>query len=344
LEEFNQLVTLKSCTLHKLCSRLPKAIFKAIEYIYILSAALRDLVLTHGKKHNILLITGWALLPLVPIGRIGFKKTYIWKFGIAEELLLNKSRKYRWYYLLVKSLEKLFFSFTQGFIVQTPGMADYAVELAGSKKQTVMVPCVADYPLFAFNAGRRETVRAELGVTDRFVVVNLGSFNPWQNADDVMRVFTAIHALRKNAILLLVTADGDRYVPYLRKHGIEAYRIRQVSHNDVPRLLWAADLGLLIRIDHPVITVASPIKYAEYLAAGLPVIMTRNVGVYSQFTARYHLGRIVDPRSAGLKTRIEPFLTALPLSVPDRLRISEFAAKNLSDRSVRHNLRGLGVG
>lgn len=344
LEDFNKIVKLNFCTLDRIYGRLPRVLFKAIEYVDIFISAMLDLVRTVDKKRKILIITGWALLPLILIGRLGFKKVYVWKFGIAEELLLDGSRKNRWYFYLVKSLEKMFFAFADGFIVQSPGMAAYASDLAGREKQAFMVPCVADHSLFAFNASGRENMRQELDLQNQFVVVNLGSFNPWQDADKVMRTFKAIKLLKNNAILFLVTADGSRYEPYLKKHGIEACRIQQVPHSDVPRLLWASDLALLIRIQHLVSEVASPIKYAEYLAAGLPVMVTRNVGVYSDYTVRHKLGQVVDPHADDLNDQVALLLNAMPYPDQERMRITEFARENLSDRSVRQSLRELSTG
>ena len=42
--------------------------------------------------------------------------------------------------------------------------------------------------------------------------------------------------------------------------------------------------------------VASPIKVAEYLACGLPVIMTQGIGDYSEDLAREPVGLLLDER------------------------------------------------
>jgi glycosyltransferase involved in cell wall biosynthesis len=66
----------------------------------------------------------------------------------------------------------------------------------------------------------------------------------------------------------------------------------------VPEYLAAGDLGLLLRDPHPVNRVASPVKFAEYLAAGLPVLVSPGVGDAAAIVERERVGFVHRPRRA----------------------------------------------
>jgi len=65
------------------------------------------------------------------------------------------------------------------------------------------------------------------------------------------------------------------------------------SHHEVPGYLAAADVGLLLREPCLVNRVASPVKFAEYLAAGLPVLLTEQIGDYSALAAAHRVGCVI---------------------------------------------------
>jgi glycosyltransferase involved in cell wall biosynthesis len=61
----------------------------------------------------------------------------------------------------------------------------------------------------------------------------------------------------------------------------------------VPRYLAAADVGLLPRDENLVNRVASPVKFAEYLASGIPVILSDGIGDYSELVRSGDLGAVL---------------------------------------------------
>ena len=58
--------------------------------------------------------------------------------------------------------------------------------------------------------------------------------------------------------------------------------------------LSAADFGLLLRENNIVNNVASPTKFAEYLMAGLPVIISNGIGDFSYFVRFKNVGICID--------------------------------------------------
>ncbi|MGZ3861868.1 MAG: hypothetical protein ACXVPN_07550 [Bacteroidia bacterium] len=63
-----------------------------------------------------------------------------------------------------------------------------------------------------------------------------------------------------------------------------------VKPEEVRSLLITADYGLLIREDSVTNKVASPVKFAEYLSCGLQVIISENIGDFTEFTIKNNCG------------------------------------------------------
>jgi glycosyltransferase involved in cell wall biosynthesis len=120
--------------------------------------------------------------------------------------------------------------------------------------------------------GDRDATRARLGVGDRFVVGWVGSFRKFHALEQAVDAVARLD----HATLLLV-GDGPE------RAGIEARALDRgvtlvctgtVAHDDIPAHLAAMDVALVLAAaDVPFHY--SPLKLAEYLAAGLAVIAPR---------------------------------------------------------------------
>ena len=119
-----------------------------------------------------------------------------------------------------------------------------------------------------------------------------------RHLDRIVFVYIGIlggyYLLRETAELLAVARENDPrayalvltqgpvapIVAELERHGFTAndYRVMRAEPADVPMFLGAADVALsLIRSSYARIA-SSPTKFAEYLAAGVPVISTAGIG------------------------------------------------------------------
>lgn len=180
-------------------------------------------------------------------------------------------------------------------IVVSEVMADVLCERCGVDRAKITVqPCLVD--LSVFPAPDKTTARGLLGIDDRFVVCYLGSLAWYQLPDQGIRLFKLLKKHLPLALFLGITTDPDRLNGMLRESGIEAtdFKVISVPSQDVAKYLPAANLGLLLRENNPVNAVASPVKFAEYLACGLPVLITPGVGDYAEVVERKRIGGVVD--------------------------------------------------
>ena len=175
-------------------------------------------------------------------------------------------------------------------------LVDYIVNNYGVERhKCVVVPCCVDTAAFARGAQQRLAMRAQLGFGDRLVVVYCGSLHPWQLPRQSLRLFRVIQGIVPGAHFLAVTTEPQGMYRAATAEGIEAeaMTVVSVSHAEVPQYLAAADIGLLVREQSPVNAVSSPVKFGEYLASGLPVILTERIGDYSELTRRERVGVVL---------------------------------------------------
>ncbi|HEX2258094.1 MAG TPA: glycosyltransferase, partial [Afifellaceae bacterium] len=181
-------------------------------------------------------------------------------------------------------------------IVVSDAMRRIAVRQWGVEEARLsVVPCCAETQAPA--AGTREATRARLNFDGRLVVVYCGSLARYQAIEATLDAFDPIRRVRCDAFFFGVTPSPETLTARLRERGLRECDSLVVSatHTEVPALLAAGDLALLLRERSPVNEVASPVKFAEYLAAGLPVVLSEGIGDYSALVRREGLGCLLPP-------------------------------------------------
>jgi len=166
-----------------------------------------------------------------------------------------------------------------------------------------IIPCCVHTEKFVMGWNEREQKRHELGLNDKIVIAYLGTLTVWQWPEAMFALFKQIHKQRADTFfyLLVPGGDHDKAMELIQKHNIpdDSYRLEEVPHDKVGNILGIADIGLLLRERHPVNYVASPTKFGEYLAAGVPVIATDGIGDTSEIIKIEKVGVIISANEYG---------------------------------------------
>jgi len=187
-----------------------------------------------------------------------------------------------------------------------------------------VVPCCVAAPLSDEEvARRREQARERLRLDSRMVIGYLGSAAAWQQADAIVEAFSQIVCRLPEAHLLVLTPDIGAFEKLLAANEVPASRVTLLSlgHSEVPDYLPAMDVGVLLREESVVNRVASPTKFAEYLASGVPVLTT---------DVLEHFARLVRSEGVGIvwhaprpdAQELEEFIRFLERAVQDRQSVA----------------------
>ena len=191
----------------------------------------------------------------------------------------------------------------------THHLADYWKKTYGyNSSGHVVIPCTLNsvftnaYP----DENKVREIRAKHGyVNDDIVIAYSGSTAGWQSFNLVQPVLQHYLSMGKHYKALFLSPDEPKIRELSTEFPGQVRRV-WVSHSDVPGVLQACDLGILVRDQSTTNRVASPTKFAEYLAAGLPVAISANLGDYSEFVAKHNCGFIVNGNTLPALERNSP--------------------------------------
>lgn len=186
----------------------------------------------------------------------------------------------------------------------------------------VVVPCTLSGQVPALmNAVPRSELRAKAGYAEQDIVVAYsGSSAGWQSLDLLEAYMLPLMRKQPEVRLVLLLPAT---VPLSKAEQEFPGRVKRMwlKHSEVVTVLSTCDYGWMVREQSVTNKVASPVKFAEYLAAGLQVIISPGIGDYSQTTAEHHLGIVANAP--------EEFLLRKPTD-EDRSRSHAYAAQHLT--------------
>lgn len=152
-----------------------------------------------------------------------------------------------------------------------------------SEKITV-IPCAADSKRFGFDLDVREEMRRKLNIQNKFVLIYPGGIGNWHSTDKVFKIAGDLIRKYLNVYIIILTSEVDKARKLAQELIPEgSYYIGSATRNEMPGYLMAADMGMLLRENHPLNKAAAPTKFAEYVISGLPVMISEYIGDYSKF-------------------------------------------------------------
>ena len=200
---------------------------------------------------------------------------------------------------LTKNVERRCIRKASGIVVLTHRVRQYLFgdSPSGSAGQTVaVIPTTADVELIAQQKARRNEIREALSIRNSRVLVYAGKFSTWYMAREMASFFEFSLRTRPDGVWLILT-QSDPGLIYAELQALDVppdrYRIYRVSPEDVGAYLAAADYAVsFIRASFSKIS-SSPTKIGEYLAAGLPTIVSAGVGDTDELLTRTDTGIVV---------------------------------------------------
>lgn len=194
---------------------------------------------------------------------------------------------YRLVYRYFKKKEKQFIT-----------QADHIVSLTHAGKEVIckkilpgfppnkitVIPCCADTQLFSLASidhGKLNTMKASLGLSNKFVLIYLGAVGTWYLTSEMMKFYAVLREKKTNTHFLFVTAENPQIIiDEAAKWQIPQSEITIVKspRKLVPYYLAMSDAGIFFIKPSFSKQGSSPTKLGEMLSMGIPVICNAGVG------------------------------------------------------------------
>ena len=142
---------------------------------------------------------------------------------------------------------------------------------AFNKRKVYIMKNAIQAERFSFSPEKRECIRQEYNVTDKFVIGNVARFSYQKNHEFLIKIFAELKKVNSNAVLMLIGRgelknDIKKQVEEL---GLTDSVLFMGVRNDVPDLLNAMDVFAL-----PSRFEGLPVTLVEIQANGLPAVIS----------------------------------------------------------------------
>lgn len=174
-------------------------------------------------------------------------------------------------------------------ITRTTAAKTVLLERAGPQtraESVIVAPNGKDENLFSpGEPEQRARTRADCGIPEQAPwLVFAGSIGPQYRPDALLAFYRLVLARAPDTRLTVLTGQEAEVRALLSSQGLASANVNvmRAAPDDVPKYLAAADLGLAFRVASFSQRAVSPIKVAEYLLCGLPVLANSGVGDLDQ--------------------------------------------------------------
>ena len=292
--------------------------------------------LVHARSHVA------AAMAIVLKRTIGCKVLFDIRGLIADEYVdaghwKTDQLKYR----LTKRMERVFYRDSDAFIVLTNRLkADLVGSeplLKGRADDITVIPCCVDLDKFSSVQGDRDALRRQSGWTDRRVLIYLGKLSNRYVPDEMAGFFSVLRDLDSRWFFQVLTQSDARIMQTaLRRQNVpsDSYDIRYVPRDRLPSLLAEADAAIGFYTLGLSKACVSPTKVGEYLAAGIPIASSSEIGDCDQIIGDNRLGVIVRGFSLVEYHRAALELVQFLDDVNTSRRCRAFAERELSLSSI----------
>lgn len=212
--------------------------------------------------------------------------------------------------------------------------------ISSSATEVACIPCVAESKLFYFDMAARQSVRTDMDLCDRFVIVYVGKFGGLYLDQEAFHLMARLTDLDDSLYFLILTPNTEGEIRRLAlESGLSTsnYCSLAVEHTQVKDFLSAADLGVGFHRPTPYSFGFSPIKYAEYWACGLPVLNPSGVGSEDTLIRKHELGLTTDILGELAPKNVFSYIQTLKRRPPSRAAICK-AGKYVRNPNLHANL------
>lgn len=231
---------------------------------------------------------------------------HCWKTGIPY-VMMTESHHRKTRSFLTKAIKELFlrkvYGRSAGNLVMGKKARDYVVSYGADEKFVEAFPNTVDGPEYLDRvkaaAGASEQKKPELGLVSKTVVLFVGTLNARKGVDILWEAFQNVAISDSSAALIVVgTGELEAWLHHqIGQHGLHEKIICAgfVPPEELPLYYAMADIFVLPSREEPFGAVV-----LEAMSAGLPVIVTEEVGAAEDYVVNDVHGSVIPAGSASV--------------------------------------------
>lgn len=258
-----------------------------------------------------------------------YLETHPYKKHFYDHILKNKERNFKNYKRKLLKADHI-------ICVSENLKRLYSSRYNINEKKLTTLTTGCDSKIFYYNKEKRDKMRKELGLKSNFVLIYIGNvYYSWQNISLTLKYYKIISKIKRKTKLIILTRFIDKPIilNFLDKYDIDISEIvlkYSIPNKLVPDYLNAADLGIILREDHPMNHVASPGKFGEYACCGLPILTGKGIADFSDKLSKTPYGIVLDNIYDNSEFLIKTFKIMENYENLDRTEISKWGKLNFS--------------
>ncbi len=209
----------------------------------------------------------------------------------------KRSYKNKIRFYLIKIREYVSLKISDNVICVSNKQKEYYTKTYGSylARKYIVIPGAANKDIFFYSNQIRNDLREKYNIQDNVVYLYSGTLSleyKWHIPDVLFSVIKEIYNYDNSSIFLFLTPDIDIAEYYFNLLNIPYYNyiIKYIDIKNMNPYLNMADYAFLLREDEPINNQASPTKFAEYALTGLRIIISENVGDYTEYVKKENIG------------------------------------------------------
>ncbi|MBE8540568.1 glycosyltransferase [Geoglobus acetivorans] len=215
-------------------------------------------------------------------------------------------------YCVVKTLESKSVKLTDLAVSVSYKMKNMLVGRYGMEPERIVYATngvdFSNFDLGSISSTELWELKENLGIEDKFLFGYFGGFQKWQGVENFIK---AARIVKSDEIGFVI--GGLQIKRPVRDEKGSIIYLPKISQSEIFKYYRLCDVLVLPRPHHPAAEVAAPTKFAEYSAAGRPVLATE-VGDAADFVRNYGSGIVVADNSPENLVRGIEYLHSLPKS------------------------------
>lgn len=130
----------------------------------------------------------------------------------------------------------------------------------------------------------------------KITLIYIGGTSYWHMVDEMIDFFKKLKRVVPSFFLYITYEDQRAIKKKFGESGLKSndFTVMGVPPSEIPKYLCRADVGMALIAPSLAKEMCAPIKFVEYLAAGLPVVINSGIGETEEMVKKYRVGVLYD--------------------------------------------------